>query len=80
MTKNIKQYIPIFVSSTYADLMPYRKAVWDILDKLKLAVSGMGVFGARSEEPLKTCLDEVTKCNDSGITLFMPARNSQYCT
>ncbi len=44
------------------DLLPYRKAVWDTLDKLKQAVSGMELFGARPEEPLKTCLEEVSKC------------------
>lgn len=58
---NIKQHIPIFVSSTYSDLIPYRKAVWDVLDKLKLAVNGMEVFGARSAEPLETCIQEVRK-------------------
>jgi hypothetical protein len=62
MAKNIKQYVPIFVSSTYTDLEPYRKAVWNTLDKLKVGVSGMEIFGARSAEPLQTCVDEVMKC------------------
>jgi hypothetical protein len=62
MMTNIKQYVPIFVSSTYTDLIPYRKAVWAILEKLQQAVSGMEIFGARPEEPLKTCLEEVSKC------------------
>lgn len=62
MAKNIKQHVPIFVSSTYTDLVPYRKAVWNTLDKLKVGVSGMEIFGARSAEPLQTCVDEVIKC------------------
>lgn len=63
MTISTKQHVPIFLSSTYEDLQPHRKAVWDTLEKLKVGVSGMEIFGARSEEPLDTCLDEVSKCN-----------------
>jgi len=61
MTKNIKQYIPIFVSSTSKDMIPYRQVVLNVLNKLKLGVKGMEVFGARTDKPLKTCLDEVSK-------------------
>lgn len=32
-----------------------------MLDKLRLAVNGMEVFGARSAEPLETCIQEVRK-------------------
>jgi hypothetical protein len=49
------------VSSTYTDLVPYRKAVWDKLEKLKLAVNGMEIFGARSAEALDTCIQEVLR-------------------
>jgi hypothetical protein len=62
MAKNIKQRVPIFVASTYADLEHHRKAVWETLEKLRLGVSGMEVFGARSAEPLRTCVDEVARC------------------
>lgn len=62
MIMNKKQYVPIFISSTYKDLIPYRKAVLNALDKLKVAVKGMEVFGARTEEPIETCLSEVEKC------------------
>jgi len=62
MTTNDKQYIPIFLSSTYKDLIPYRKEVLNTLDKLGVAVSGMEVFGARTEKPIETCLREVEKC------------------
>jgi len=63
MTRTMKQHVPIFLSSTYEDLQPHRKAVWDALEKLKVGVSGMELFGARSEEPLGTCRDEVSKCS-----------------
>lgn len=46
---------------TSKDIIPYRKEVLNALDKLKVAVKGMEVFGARTEEPIKTCLDEVSK-------------------
>jgi hypothetical protein len=61
MLKTTKQHIPIFVSSTYTDLIPYRNAVWNVLEKLKVGVSGMEVFGARTAEPLQTCIEEVNK-------------------
>lgn len=59
---NVKQHVPIFISSTFTDLNPYRDAVIDTLDKLKVGVNGMELFGARSEKPLETCLEEVSKC------------------
>jgi len=61
MTKNIKQYVPVFLSSTKEDLVPYRKAVIEILDKMKVAIKGMEVFGARTEKPLDASLSEVSK-------------------
>jgi hypothetical protein len=62
MSKNIKQYVPIFIASTYTDFIPYRTAVWRVVEKLSLAVSGMEVFGARTATPLETCVQEVKKC------------------
>ncbi|MGD2248777.1 MAG: DUF4062 domain-containing protein [Candidatus Methanofastidiosia archaeon] len=62
MVKNIKQHVSVFISSTYKDLIPHRKAVLDTLEKLKIGINGMEIFGARSEEPLTTCLEEVSKC------------------
>jgi hypothetical protein len=56
---NLKQHVPIFVSSTFTDLVPHRKALMSGLEKLKVAVVGMEVFGARSAEPLETCIREV---------------------
>jgi hypothetical protein len=53
----------IFVSSTKMDLVSYRIAVRNKLEELKkefdIEIIGMEDFGARSEPPLQTCLDEV---------------------
>jgi hypothetical protein len=49
----------IFVSSTYADLIPYRKKIWDEIGKLNVKILGMEKFGARKSAPLETCLEEV---------------------
>jgi len=57
----LKQHIPVFISSTYVDLIPYRKAVWEKIDNLKIAVNGMEIFGARSAEALETCVHEVAQ-------------------
>lgn len=51
--------IPIFVSSTYTDLIPYRNAVREILAQYHSDIRGMEVFGARTQKPLETCLGEV---------------------
>ena len=49
----------VFVSSTYQDLGPHRKAIWELLGEFDVAVRGMEDFGARPETPLETCLIEV---------------------
>lgn len=51
--------IPIFVSSTYTDLIPCRNAVREILAQYHADIRGMEVFGARTQKPLETCLSEV---------------------
>lgn len=51
----------IFISSTYFDLISYRKIIWDLLQCYNLTITGMEKFGARSERPIKTCLAEVEK-------------------
>jgi hypothetical protein len=51
----------VFISSTYEDLIPYRKSVWDVLSDLNLTIKGMEKFGARKSCPLDTCLAEVSK-------------------
>ena len=50
---------PIFVSSTYSDLIPYRNAVREILSLFSVDIHGMEVFGAQTRKPLDTCLADV---------------------
>jgi hypothetical protein len=52
--------IPIFVSSTYTDLIPYRNVAREILSQFHADIRGMEVFGARTQKPLDTCLEEVS--------------------
>jgi hypothetical protein len=49
----------VFVSSTYQDLKEHRRQVWEVLEDFDVSVRGMEKFGARSEEPLETCINEV---------------------
>ncbi len=52
-----------FLSSTYYDLIDYRRAAHDALEQLGLHVIWMEAFGARPEESTKACLDEVAECD-----------------
>ncbi|MDO8669817.1 MAG: DUF4062 domain-containing protein [Dehalococcoidia bacterium] len=49
----------VFISSTYVDLASHRRAVWQLLEDFDISVRGMEQFGARTEEPLQTCLAEL---------------------
>jgi len=49
----------VFVSSTFEDLKPHRRAVWTVLEQFDVNVRGMEEFGARPDAPLDTCLTEV---------------------
>lgn len=51
----------VFISSTYGDLVPFRKKIWEDLNHLSIEILGMEKFGARKSAPLVTCLEEVTK-------------------
>ncbi len=52
----------VFLSSTYNDLIEYRKAAHDALEQIGLHVVWMEAFGARPEESTKACLDEIENC------------------
>ena len=52
-----------FLSSTYVDLIEYRRAAKDALERLGAQVGRMEVFGARPEEPLEACLAEIEACD-----------------
>src|SRR5208337_2758726 len=59
---NSNPKIPVFVSSTYIDLLPYRDEVSTLLNSMGFEVHGMENFGSRTENPLQTCLNEVRLC------------------
>lgn len=51
----------VFISSTFKDLIPHRERLWAVLDSYKLEIRGMEAFGARPENALDTCLQEVRR-------------------
>lgn len=52
----------VFVSSTYTDMLPFRDAVRNALNKADCIACGMERFGADSRPPLDVCYDELEKC------------------
>lgn len=55
----VKQHVPVFVSSTYEDLVPYREEVQRVIIRLEQIVKGMEYFGSSPEKPLDVCLSQV---------------------
>jgi Domain of unknown function (DUF4062) len=53
----------VFVCSTFSDLSQEREGVLDAIRRLKLQHDSMEFFGARAEQPIETCLQEVTASN-----------------
>jgi tetratricopeptide (TPR) repeat protein len=53
----------VFISSTYKDLIDYRKAAIRAVEGTNYQAGKMEVFGARSEEPVEACLKEVAECD-----------------
>jgi formylglycine-generating enzyme required for sulfatase activity len=53
----------IFVSSTFIDLINYRKAVEKAINDLGQKYEGMEYMGAMDKEPTEACLDLIEKCN-----------------
>jgi hypothetical protein len=49
----------VFVCSTFSDLSQEREQVLDAIKRVKLQHDSMEFFGARSEQPIETCLKEV---------------------
>src|SRR5712691_9822519 len=58
----MQQSLPVFVSSTFSDLQPYRTAVREALHRLEAVVRGMEYFGATPETPKEECLRIVRSC------------------
>ena len=53
----------VFLSSTYIDLIEYRKAVVNALRMMGEDVDHMEIFGARDEEPTKVSIEELNNCD-----------------
>jgi hypothetical protein len=53
----------VFVSSTRKDLIPYRESVSRQLSKAGYEVIGMETMGARDQEPLEACLQDVAEAD-----------------
>ena len=65
MTENNTQSqsaIPVFVASTYTDLMKHRGAVHEALEDLDVVIHGIEDFRAGSEDPLEACKEEIGRC------------------
>ena len=53
----------VFISSTYKDLIDYRAAAIRAVEGTNYQAGKMEVFGARSEEPIEACMNEVEECD-----------------
>ncbi len=58
----IKQHIPIFISSTYEDMLPYREEIQRNLIRLEQIIKGMEYFGSNPQDSLTVCLSQVREC------------------
>lgn len=52
----------VFVSSTYTDMIPYRDAIKEAIERSNCMAIGMERFGARAVPPLETCFNQLTEC------------------
>jgi hypothetical protein len=55
--------VRVFLSSTYADLIGYRAAASQALERLGQQVGRMEVLGSRPDEPSKACAEEIDQCS-----------------
>lgn len=53
--------LTVFLCSTFSDLSAEREAVLDAARRLQLQHDSMEFFGARAQQPIETCLEEVRK-------------------
>lgn len=58
----IKQHIPIFISSIYEDMVPYREEIQRNLIRLEQIIKGMEYFGSNPQDSLTVCLSQVREC------------------
>lgn len=57
----MKKPVTVFVCSTFADLAEERRRVLDAIRRLQLQHDSMEFFGARSNLPIDTCIQEVRR-------------------
>lgn len=57
----MKRSLSVFLCSTYSDLVEERSNIIDAISRLKLKHESMEFFGARSNQPIETCLEEVRR-------------------
>jgi len=55
--------LKVFISSTYKDLIEYRKAVIEQLNRMKVQGLKMEYFGATDAEPMTHSLEQLETCN-----------------
>jgi len=55
--------LTVFVCSTFSDLREERSQIIDAISNLQLQYGSMEIFGARSEQPIDTCIAEVRRSN-----------------
>lgn len=55
--------LSVFVCSTFSDLSEEREGVLDAIRRLQLQHDSMEFFGARTNQPIETCLEEVRRSN-----------------
>lgn len=61
-TTQSRASVPIFVSSTYEDLKPYRDEVERCIIRMGHTIKGMEFWGSSPENPLSKCLQTVREC------------------
>jgi len=55
--------IKVFLSSTFEDLTEHRKAVLEVLHRMKADVQAMEYFGSRPDGPESACTQEISECD-----------------
>ncbi|MCP5103870.1 MAG: DUF4062 domain-containing protein, partial [bacterium] len=53
----------VFVSSTYVDLVEYRKKTVEVLLRYKYSPLAMEYFGSRTQDPETVCENEISECD-----------------
>jgi hypothetical protein len=53
----------VFISSTFVDLIEYRKAAIDVVNRYKCVPISMEFFDSRSGDPETVCDKEITECD-----------------